>query len=81
MTAIEDANPVLFFEHKHLYRRIKGEVPDERYTTPFGKARIHRAGDDITVITWGAMVYTAEEAAEAARGRRRLRRGARPPHR
>ena len=64
VTAIEDANPVLFFEHKHLYRRIKGEVPDERYSTPFGKARIHREGDEITVITWGAMVYTAAEAAE-----------------
>jgi 2-oxoisovalerate dehydrogenase E1 component beta subunit len=64
VTAIEDPNPVLFFEHKHLYRRIKGEVPDERYTVPFGKARIHRAGDDVTVITWGAMVWTAAEAAE-----------------
>ena len=48
-SAIEDPNPVLFFEHKHLYRRIKGEVPDERYTTPIGKARIHREGDDVTV--------------------------------
>ena len=46
-SAIADANPVLYFEHKHLYRRIKGEVPEERYTTPFGKARVHRAGDDI----------------------------------
>jgi 2-oxoisovalerate dehydrogenase E1 component beta subunit len=55
---------VLFFEHKHLYRRIKGEVPDERYTTPFGKARTHRAGEDVTVLTWGAMVYTADEAAK-----------------
>jgi 2-oxoisovalerate dehydrogenase E1 component beta subunit len=63
-SAIEDPNPVLFFEHKHLYRRIKGEVPDERYTTPFGRARTHRAGEDVTVITWGAMVYTAEEAAK-----------------
>ena len=63
VTSIEDANPVLYFEHKHLYRRIKGEVPDERYTTPFGKARVHRDGDDMTVITWGAMVYTADEAA------------------
>ena len=62
-TAIADANPVLYFEHKHLYRRIKGEVPEERYTTPFGKARVHREGDDIAVITWGAMVYTAAEAA------------------
>jgi 2-oxoisovalerate dehydrogenase E1 component beta subunit len=62
--AIEDPNPVLFFEHKHLYRRIKGEVPDERYVTPIGKARIHQAGDDLTVVTWGAMVYTAAEAAK-----------------
>jgi pyruvate/2-oxoglutarate/acetoin dehydrogenase E1 component len=63
VSAIEDPNPVLFFEHKHLYRRIKGEVPDERYTTPIGQARIHREGDELSVITWGAMVYTAEEAA------------------
>ena len=63
ISAIEDPNPVLFFEHKHLYRRIKGEVPDERYTTPIGKARIHQEGGDVTIVTWGAMVYTAEEAA------------------
>jgi 2-oxoisovalerate dehydrogenase E1 component beta subunit len=63
IAAIEDPNPVLFFEHKHLYRRIKGEVPDERYVTPIGEARIHQAGEDITVITWGAMVHTATEAA------------------
>jgi pyruvate/2-oxoglutarate/acetoin dehydrogenase E1 component len=64
ISAIEDPNPVLYFEHKHLYRRIKGEVPEERYTTPIGKARIHREGDDVTLVTWGAMVYTAEEAAK-----------------
>src|SRR6201987_4211881 len=63
-SAIEDPTPVLYFEHKPLYRRIKGEVPEERYTTPIGKARIHREGDDVSVITWGAMVYTADEAAE-----------------
>jgi 2-oxoisovalerate dehydrogenase E1 component beta subunit len=61
--AIQDPNPVLYFEHKHLYRRIKDEVPEERYTVPFGEARTHREGDDITLITWGAMVYTADEAA------------------
>ena len=61
--AIRDPNPVLYFEHKHLYRRIKGEVPDTDYTTPFGKARVHRAGSDLTIVTWGAMVYTADEAA------------------
>jgi 2-oxoisovalerate dehydrogenase E1 component beta subunit len=64
VSAIEDPNPVLYFEHKHLYRRIKGEVPDERYTDPIGKARTHQEGDDVSVITWGAMVYTATEAAK-----------------
>jgi 2-oxoisovalerate dehydrogenase E1 component beta subunit len=63
VSAIEDANPVLYFEHKHLYRRIKAEVPDERYTIPFGEARVHRKGDDVSIITWGAMVYTADDAA------------------
>jgi 2-oxoisovalerate dehydrogenase E1 component beta subunit len=62
--AIQDPNPVLYFEHKHLYRRIKDEVPDERYTVPLGEARIHREGDDLTLVTWGAMVYTADEAAQ-----------------
>jgi pyruvate/2-oxoglutarate/acetoin dehydrogenase E1 component len=64
ISSIEDPNPVLFFEHKHLYRRIKGEVSEERYTVPLGKARTHREGDEISVITWGAMVYTADEAAK-----------------
>jgi pyruvate/2-oxoglutarate/acetoin dehydrogenase E1 component len=64
ISAIEDPNPVLYFEHKHLYRRIKADVPEERYTVPLGKARIHLEGDDVTVVTWGAMIYTAEEAAK-----------------
>ena len=64
IAAIEDPNPVLFFEHKHLYRRIKGDVPDERYVTPIGQARIHREGEDVTIVTWGAMVHTAAEAAQ-----------------
>jgi pyruvate/2-oxoglutarate/acetoin dehydrogenase E1 component len=64
ISAIEDPNPVLYFEHKHLYRRIKDEVPEERYTVPFGEARVHREGDDVTLVTWGAMVYTADEAAQ-----------------
>src|SRR5438093_1445650 len=68
VTAIEDPNPVLYFEHKHLYRRIKADVPDDRYTTPFGQARVHREGDDVSVITWGAMVWTAEEAAQQLEG-------------
>jgi 2-oxoisovalerate dehydrogenase E1 component beta subunit len=68
ISAIEDPNPVLFFEHKHLYRRVKGEVPDERYTTPIGEARVHQEGEDVSVITWGAMVYTAAEAASKLDG-------------
>jgi 2-oxoisovalerate dehydrogenase E1 component beta subunit len=64
VSAIEDPNPVLYFEHKHLYRRIKDDVPDERFTVPFGEARVHREGNDVTVVTWGAMVYTAAEAAQ-----------------
>jgi 2-oxoisovalerate dehydrogenase E1 component beta subunit len=68
VTAIEDPNPVLYFEHKHLYRRIKDEVPDERYTIPFGEARVHREGDDVTLVTWGAMVFTADEAAKRVEG-------------
>jgi 2-oxoisovalerate dehydrogenase E1 component beta subunit len=66
--SIQDPNPVLYFEHKHLYRRIKDEVPDERYTVPFGEARVHREGDDLTLVTWGAMVYTADEAAQQLEG-------------
>lgn len=62
--AIRDPNPVLFFEHKNLYRRVKGEVPEGNYSTPFGKARIAREGDDVTIVAWSAMVHTALEAAE-----------------
>ncbi len=63
--AVRDPNPVIFFEHKFLYRRIKAEVPAEEYTVPLGKAAVRRAGEDLTVITYGAMVWTALEAAEA----------------
>src|SRR3984893_13387041 len=62
--AIRDKNPVIFFEHKYLYRRIKEEVPAEDYIVPLGKARIARAGRDLSVITYAAMVHTALEAAE-----------------
>ena len=62
--AIRDPNPVLYMEHKHLYRRAKGEVRDERYETPIGKARLAQEGDDLTVIAYGAMVLTALEATE-----------------
>jgi 2-oxoisovalerate dehydrogenase E1 component beta subunit len=67
-SAIRDPNPVLYFEHKHLYRRIKGEVPDGELTVEFGRARTAREGDDMTLVTWGAMVHTALEAAEQLAG-------------
>ena len=63
LAAIEDPNPVLYFEHKLLYRHVKGEVPEERYLVPLGQARTHREGTDVTVVSWGAMVHTADEAA------------------
>ena len=79
--AIRDPNPVLYFEHKHLYRRIKGEVPEGEHTVEFGKARIHREGTDLSIITYGAMVYTAEEAADGRRrARRDVGRDRRPAH-
>ncbi|MBN8730889.1 MAG: alpha-ketoacid dehydrogenase subunit beta [Acidobacteria bacterium] len=63
-SAIRDNDPVIFFEHKKLYRAIKGEVPEGDYTVPLGKARLHREGKHIAVITYGAMVHVAAEAAE-----------------
>ncbi len=59
--AIRDPNPVVFMEHKHLYRRVKGEVPEGAYETDF-TARVAREGTDLVVITYGAMVHTALEA-------------------
>ncbi len=61
--AIRDENPVIFYEHKFLYRRIKEEVPEEDYVVPLGRAAVRREGTDIAVITYGAMVWTALEAA------------------
>lgn len=59
--AIRDPNPVVYLEHKHLYRRVRGEVPEGRYETPM-TARIAREGADLTVIAYGAMVHAALEA-------------------
>src|SRR3984957_12045143 len=59
--AIHDPNPVCFMEHKHLYRRVKGEVPEGIYETPF-RARIAQPGSDLVVIAYGAMVHVALEA-------------------
>jgi 2-oxoisovalerate dehydrogenase E1 component beta subunit len=63
-SAIRDDNPVIFFEHKFLYRRIKEEVPAEDYLVPIGKAVVRREGTDISVITYGAMVWSALDAAK-----------------
>ncbi|MFD1018652.1 alpha-ketoacid dehydrogenase subunit beta [Thalassobacillus hwangdonensis] len=62
--AIRDDDPVLFFEHKRAYRLIKGEVPEDDYTLPIGKADVKREGSDITVITYGLCVHFALQAAE-----------------
>ncbi len=57
--SIEDPNPVLFFEHKQLYRSIYQEVPDDYYTIPLGKAALLREGNDVTIISYGAGVHWA----------------------
>ena len=62
-SAIEDDDPVLYFEHKALYRRLRAEAPDESLRTPIGRARIARHGSDVTVATYGAMVDVALRAA------------------
>ena len=62
--AIRDDDPVLYFEHKYLYRRVKDEVPADDYIVPIGKAAVRRDGTDLSIITFGAMVYTALDAAK-----------------
>ncbi|MFY9530870.1 MAG: alpha-ketoacid dehydrogenase subunit beta [Candidatus Acidiferrales bacterium] len=62
-SAIRDNNPVLFFEHKFLYRRIKEELPTGDYTVPLGKAIVRREGRDLTIVTYAAMAHTSLEAA------------------
>jgi 2-oxoisovalerate dehydrogenase E1 component beta subunit len=61
--AIRDDDPVLFFEHKLLYRRLKEELPADDYIVPIGRACVRRAGGDLTIVTFGAMVHVALEAA------------------
>jgi 2-oxoisovalerate dehydrogenase E1 component beta subunit len=61
--SIRDDNPVIFYEHKFLYRRIKEDVPADDFIVPLGQAAVRREGHDISVITYGAMVWTALEAA------------------
>jgi pyruvate/2-oxoglutarate/acetoin dehydrogenase E1 component len=62
--AIRDDDPVLYFEHKFLYRRVKDDVPQDDYVVPLGKAAVRRTGSDLSIVTFGAMVYTALDAAK-----------------
>jgi 2-oxoisovalerate dehydrogenase E1 component beta subunit len=64
--AIRDPDPVIYFEHKYLYRRIKGKVPDEEFTVPLGKAEVKREGTDVSIITYGAMLHQSLQAANQA---------------
>lgn len=66
LASIRDDNPVLFFEPKKLYRAAVGEVPDEDYTLPLGKAEVLREGTDVTLVAWGAQVQAIEKAADLA---------------
>jgi 2-oxoisovalerate dehydrogenase E1 component beta subunit len=61
--AIRDPDPVIYFEHKYLYRRVKGKVPDEDFIVPIGKAEVKREGTNLSLITYGAMLHQAFEAA------------------
>jgi len=62
--AIRDNDPVIFFEHKGLYRKIKEDLPQGDFTVPIGKAKVVREGRDLSIVTYGAMVWTALEAAD-----------------
>jgi 2-oxoisovalerate dehydrogenase E1 component beta subunit len=66
--AIRDPDPVIYLEHKFLYRRIKEDVPDGELVVPIGKARIARPGKDVSIVTYAAMLHVALQAAEAAAG-------------
>ncbi len=64
LAAFEDPNPILFFEHKALYRSLSGSVPDDYYTEPIGKARLAREGDQLSVITYGMGVHWAQRVCD-----------------
>ncbi|MBI2264278.1 MAG: alpha-ketoacid dehydrogenase subunit beta [Armatimonadetes bacterium] len=66
LSSVRDADPVIFFEPKRIYRAAKGDVPEEDYTIPLGEAKVRRAGDQVTLLTYGAMVVESLEAAEQA---------------
>ncbi|HEX9861003.1 MAG TPA: alpha-ketoacid dehydrogenase subunit beta, partial [Nitrospirota bacterium] len=64
ISAIRDDDPVIYFEHKYLYRRIKEDVPEEPYSVPIGKAALRSTGGDISMITYGSALYHCLAAAE-----------------
>jgi 2-oxoisovalerate dehydrogenase E1 component len=64
LSSFEDPNPIMFFEHKALYRSLTAEVPDDYYTVPIGKARVHRSGSDVSIITYGNAVHWATECCD-----------------
>jgi len=64
VSAIRDPNPVMFLEHKHLYRRERGEVPDDDHTVPIGEARVVREGEEMTILAYGSTVSLAQQAVE-----------------
>ena len=63
-SAIRDNNPVLFFEYKFLYRRVKEELPEDEYTVPIGKAAVRREGRDLTIVSYAAAAHTSLGAAQ-----------------
>ena len=69
IAAIRDPDPVLFLEPKRIYRAFRQEVPEEAYVLPIGKAKIIEEGEDITIVTWGAMVRDVQKAAEMVKSK------------
>ena len=69
IAAIRDPDPVLFLEPKRIYRAFRQEVPEEAYVLPIGKAKIIEEGEDITIVTWGAMVRDVQKAGEMVKSK------------
>lgn len=69
IAAIRDPDPVLFLEPKRIYRAFKQEIPEEAYELPIGKAKIVEEGEDVTIITWGAMVRDVQKASEMVKAK------------
>jgi len=78
ISAIRDNDPIMFMEPKRIYRSAKGEVPEGEYTVPLGKAAIAKEGKDLTLVSWGAMVHEALDAAKLAAEKRHRLRSDRP---